>query len=129
MELEFVKKNNNPKSHKAADCVIRAITEAEGTDWKETFKGLAEIAYKNCRILNEKKVYEKYLENLGYTKYKMPKKPNGKKYTIKEYFKDNKKTVIITVPKHMTCLVGNELRDLWNCKNRTISNYWIKEVK
>ena len=126
--MEFIKENKNPKTDRAGDCVIRALAKAENKSWEEIFQDLVKISLKKCRLPNEKKVYEQYLKDLGYTKYKMPVKPNGKKYTVKEYFtKTNKKPIVVTTRKHMTCIIDNKLYDTWDCSNKVLSNYWIKE--
>ena len=129
--MEFIIKNVNPKQKKACDCVIRAIALAENKDWYEVYDGLYEIGRKKCDILNSKKVYEAYLKQNGWIKQKMPKKDNGKRYTINEFFDYYKKvykneTVIVTVANHMTCIKNNVLYDSWNCSHKSIGNYWTK---
>lgn len=126
--MNFKKLNMNPKNLKVGDCVIRALTLAdEDEDYKRVYKELFEIGYKMCRMPNDKNVYSKWLDQHGWTKMKMPKKPDGKRYTLQEYADENPKiTFVAGVAGHLTFVQKGIIIDSWYCGNKCIGNYWIK---
>lgn len=126
----MIKLNMNSKGIKASDCVVRAICYATQQSWDDVYNELCKIGFKMKRMPNEKQVYEKYLEHLGWSKQKQPRKSNGFKYTVDEFAESMSREVyIVTVANHMTVVAGREIVDTWDCGHKTIGNYWIKEEK
>lgn len=81
-----------------------------------------------------KQVMERVLKRFGYIKMKMPKKPNGKRYKVYELDeiipKDiRSKGVLVTVANHHTCIVDDYVMDIWDCRDYSVGNYYIKERK
>ena len=135
MEFELI--NKNPKGRKVGDCVIRAIANAECREWDTVYMRLCSIGLRKASMPNSKEVYEQYLKDNGWCKYKQPRKEDGSKYTVGEwgdymaerlYYKDT--VMLVTMANHMTMIgldYGNAvIEDLWNCKNKCVSNYWLK---
>lgn len=138
--MRFEKFNINPKRIKACDCVVRAIGLALDKTWDEVFKALSDIGFKMKRMPNEKAVYEKYLEQQGWTKHKQPRLMDGGKLTVDQFAstfelaglkKSDYKKIIITVANHMTCIewAGYEMQllDTWDCSRKSVGNYWTKD--
>lgn len=126
-KLQFENYNANPRNKKTGDCVIRAISTALNETWAETYKELFEIGFKKGTLPNERATYKAYLKKKGYEMEKQPRKANGTKYTIKEFFEqeaDTKSTYIIHVRRHLTCIKKGVLLDTWNCGAYTMRNYW-----
>ena len=141
------KLNINPRGIKAGDCVVRAIALATEQTWDKVYTDLCEIGLKMKRMPNEKQVYEKYLDNLGWTKHKQPRAKNYEegyfsgmsKYTVDEliYKLDGDKLIgggsihiIVSVANHLTCLEydkGYQITDTWDCGHKCVGNYWTKE--
>lgn len=129
--MEFVKYNANPKNKKTGDCVIRAICTALNEDWVDTYKGMLEVAIKTGHAISYKDNYVTYLKNKGYIMQKQPKKANGRKYTIEEFansIAEPNKTYILNVANHVTVVINKSLYDIWNCKNKTVGNYWVLDT-
>lgn len=123
----MIELNLNPRGIKTGDCVVRAIAYATQQSWDDVYKGLVEIGLKMKRMPNEKQVYEKYLDSLGWKKQKQPRKHNGFKYTIDEFIKAAPKGIyIIKVALHLTVVVDGDIVDIWNCGRKSVGNYWIK---
>lgn len=142
------KLNMNPKGLKAGDCVIRSIAFATNQSWDKVYKDLCEVGFKLKRLPNEKQVYQKYLENIGWIKYKQPKNFD-KKLTIKEFLREATfieenaritevekilgEKLIISCANHLTSARKNEngdfvLVDTWDCSFKCVGNYWAKGV-
>lgn len=134
------KVNMNPKNLKTGDCVIRAISYALDKSWDEVYKDLCGLGLKMKRLPNEKKVYEKYLEQQGWSKAKQPRYTDGwnlLKYTLDGFriqiasdFENYSDKIIVSLAKHLTVLEYNnityEIVDTWDCGNKCVGNYWVK---
>ena len=126
--MQFVKFNNNPKQNKTNDCVIRAISFATNKSWEDVYNDLTKLGCKKALMPNDNKVCQAYLKQLGYTKEKMPKKLNNKRYTLEEFINEiahKNFTYIISIAKHLTVVKDKKLYDTWNCSYKCVGNYWI----
>ena len=138
----FMYHNPNPKGKNTSDCVIRAIAISEGKSWNDILIELCEIARRTGYMVNDRKCYEKYLTAHGYVKCKQPRKPDGKKYTGREfcdYVLDLEQKGEITTPviahigsHHLTAFVhdiicGVRCHDTWDTTSRCVGNYWYKD--
>ena len=126
--IKFELKNENPKNKRTTDCVVRALTTATGKSYYEVLDELYQLTIKTGYFMNEKRLEDKFLEKNNFVKMKQPKKVNGTKYQIGEIDKLIKKEdiVIIRCAKHLTVVKGWVLYDIWDCRAKTINNYYIK---
>lgn len=120
--------NVNPKNRKTSDCVIRAIAKASGKDYLVVLKDLYDLSVKTGYMLNDKHCYEKLLEKYGFYKYKQPKKSDNSKYLVGEIDRlvRLEESAVISCAHHLTCYVDGDLIDIWDCRYKTIGNYWVK---
>lgn len=127
--IDFFEFNNNPKGKKTGDCVIRALAQATGKPYLEVYKELFEISCKKGYMINDRRCYEKFLEQNGFVKYKQPKKWDGTKYTIGEIDElvGEDDIVIVKCAGHLTCVYDLYLYDTWDCRDYCIGNFYIKE--
>lgn len=110
------------------DCVIRAICTALNEPWEDTYKGLLEVALDTGYAISCTENYEVYLKRRGYEKQRMPKKSDGKKYTVEEFAEKLAKpkvAYVINIARHTTVIKNKNLYDLWNCGRKSVLNYWI----
>ena len=125
----FVKFNYNPKKYRASDCVIRAIAYATDRPWEVVYQDLCRLGLSMYRMPNEKKVYEKYLENEGFIKQKMPKHDNGTKYSVEELAKEldtlYSGRAVVSIARHLTSVQGGNIYDTWDCSDSKVGNYWV----
>lgn len=124
--MELKKVNMNTKNKRVGDCVIRAIAYAMNDTWDNIYKELCEYGFQLKDLPNSKRVYSKYLEDKGWTKYKQPRDAFNCKISISNYFANNRGIAIVTVPGHMTVVEDNHIVDIWDCSKKLISNYWIR---
>lgn len=121
--------NVNPKNKKTADCVIRAIAKASKIDYWKVAEDLFKMQKKTGYMLNEKRCYEKLLEQYGFVKMAQPRKSDSTKYLvgdIDKLFTKQPKNVIIKMAHHLTCYTDGYIVDIWDCRGKSIGNYWIK---
>ena len=127
--IQYSKDNVNFKNKKTTDCVVRALANASGKDYKVVAQELVDIWLKTGYHICDKHCYEKWLEQNGFIKVKQPKKENGKKYLIIELdeliSKDD--SVVISCANHLTSAINNTLVDIWDCRYKTVGNYYVKK--
>ena len=135
--MEFVKENVNPKGWKTGDCVVRAIAKASSRPWEEVYRELCEIGAKKCRMPNDPKVYETYLENHGWVKHKMPRRGDKTRYKVRDFLDElysysGAGWMIISVANHLTCaraLIEYDVKlyDTWDCSYKCVGNFWTRK--
>lgn len=134
----------NPKGRVTGDCVIRAIAAGTGKTWETVLKDLTEIALKYKVSPLDSACYQRYLEQLGFTKMSQPRKQNGRKYTAQEFcevvtekHKDDDTALPVIIAhvggNHLSLIRGHTdffrvvVTDTWDCSNGCVGNYWIKK--
>lgn len=117
--------NNNPKSKRTGDCVVRAIARALGQTWEETLKEMIEISVETGYFPDDSGCYNEYLARKGYPRQPRPKKGN-RYYKIGEFAKEHNKGVyILALTKHMTVIEDGVCYDLWDCTKKSMNGgYW-----
>lgn len=130
--LRILNKNVNPKGRKTGDCSTRAIVSTLGISYEQALKEQCEMATKYCYGIVSKETTTRVLEKYGWVKMPQPKKPNGKKYLVGEIDQivcreKLEKGVLISMANHDTCAKGDCIIDIWDCRYKTIGNYWIKK--
>ena len=130
--LTYLEKNVNPKNRKTGDCSTRALVSVLGISYDECLKLQTEESLKCYYDPTSKQVMERILAKFGYKKIKQPKHLDGTKYLVKELdqlenIKTRMKGILVTVAHHHTAVVGNDIIDIWNCGNKTIGNYYVKD--
>jgi hypothetical protein len=127
----FAKYNNNPIKKKGIDCSVRAVATGTEQSWDQVYQDLCGIGFTLKDMPNSKEVIEKYLSIKGFTRMKMPKKEDGTKYMVHELvdkmrMKTRKVYMVIQVANHFTASIDDELIDTWNCGDKSVYNYYIK---
>lgn len=134
--------NANPKNRITGDCEFRAISLGLNQDYNITVMEMAELMCKTGYALNDVKGEAKYLEMKGWIKHKQPKKPDGTKYTGREFCellnKDvsmiGKRVIAHIGGHHVVCIKEVDDRhgffkvhDIWNSTDGCIGNYWVED--
>lgn len=124
------------------DCVIRAICNATGNDYKKTYDEVkTELIIYNRKLYRSStkhnsprngvphNVTKKYIEKvLGWTYHKI--EPGS----ILGEYEFGKGTFLVNLNRHVTCIKDDVLYDSWDCsqgkgrkRNPMILGYWSKE--
>lgn len=127
--IEFYKTNINHKNKKTTDCVVRALAGASGKSYQVVIKELCDIYIKTGYHICDKKCYEKWLEQNGFVKMKQPRKLDNTKYLVGEIDEliGSGDVAVISLASHLTYVEDDAVFDLWDCRKKTIGNYYIKE--
>ena len=131
LKYEFL--NVNPKGRKTADCSTRALVGTLGISYDEALKLQMDVSLKTYYDPTSKQVMEKVLEKFGYVKMKQPRKSDGTKYTVSEMDKLLTKKqlaegVLVTVANHHTCITNGHVQDIWDCRYKSVGNYYVKNA-
>ncbi len=131
---QWVYINPNPKNRETGDCVIRAISLATGKPWAELLRDMTEWLIPRGEVFDEKKGFGAYLEQVhGFAKIPMPRKPDGRKYTLAEFLPRTKfghnLHYVIQLCNHLTYARQEQFYDTWDCSGRCVLSYWVAPVE
>ena len=123
----FVEMNNNPYKKTVGDCVIRAISAAEGRTWDDIFLDLMLKSFEMKDIPSANNVWSAYLKDLGYSRYIIPNTcPDC--YTIKDFGMDNPVgKYILATGTHVVCVRDGNYIDTWDSGAEVPIYYFEKE--
>ena len=129
--LRYREINVNPKGHKTGDCSTRALVGTLGITYDEALKLQLKWTLKKYYDPTSKQTMELVLKEFGYVKMKQPRKADGSKYLVKELdqiltAKQRENGVLVTIANHHTCVVGDEVLDIWDCRDKCVGNYYVK---
>lgn len=114
--------NANSKGKFVNDCVIRAISVAEGKTWDETYDELSELAQKDGILLDDVEFVEDYLDR----RYK---RVCHYSKTIGEFINEFPKGIyLLTMDGHITVVRNGCLIDTFDCRNRPMRCSWEVRV-
>lgn len=110
--------NANAVGNFVNDCVVRAISTAEGKTWDETYKELSTIAQAQGILLDDVNFVEGYLDK----RYR--RKPHCAK-VVGELIEEYKKGIyLVTMEGHITVIIDGILYDTFDCRYRRIWGVW-----
>lgn len=110
--------NANARGNNVNDCVVRAISTAEGKTWDETYEELSKIAQHEGILLDDVNFVENYLD-------KRYKRQCHYSKTVGEFLEEfDKGTYLITMQGHITVAINGILYDTFDCQNRRMWCAW-----
>jgi len=123
---------------RSRDCVCRSIAIATGMDYQEVYdliKNTAQSFERGKRKSNPntgvyKKTIKRVLDKLGWKWIPTMFIGSGCKVHLSENELPKNKTLIVSVSKHITCVIDGVIQDTHDCsrdENRCVYGYWVKE--
>lgn len=107
--------NANPLGRNVNDCSVRAISNATGKSWDETYQQLSEYARKEGITFSEVEFINDYLAD----RYERCCPDRKKVHTIEEFLNLNPRgTYLITMNGHITSAKDNVLYDTFDCRDK-----------
>lgn len=110
--------NANAKGNFVNDCVVRAVSVAEGKSWNETYEELSYIA-KNKGIL---------LDDVNFVEPLLDSRYIRECYhstTVGEFVNHHTDgTFLITMNGHITCCINGTIYDTFDCRDRIMLCAW-----
>jgi len=111
------------------DCGIRAMAITCGISYKDARKYLKESSKKGRLGSGAisggiyKEDFDQALSQFGF-KWKSAPKLEGRKA---RYFDLPKGKVVARMAKHFVAVIDGQINDTWNCSDKMVYGYWIKE--
>ena len=110
--------NANARGNNVNDCVVRAISKAEGKSWNQTYRELSEIAQYEGILLDDVNFVENYLD-------KRYKRACHYSKTVGEFLEEHPRgTFLVTMQGHITVIVNGVLYDTFDCRDRRMWCAW-----
>ena len=110
--------NANARGNFVNDCVVRAISVAQGKSWDETYEELSDIAQEEGILLDDVNFVEGYLDE----RYK---RACHYSKTVGEFLEEHPKgTYLVTMEGHITVIIDGVLYDIFDCRNRRMWCAW-----
>ena len=127
------------KTENVCDCVVRAISNASGKDYKEVYDELQRLE-KTMRVGKRERqgsarngvrlrVVKHYIEDvLGWTHHSVMSKGTGvTMHLVKEEIPMG--TLIVDISKHLTCVKDKVIYDTYNCSTKMYYDRFDDEYK
>lgn len=125
--MSYITINPNPQRKNTGDCVIRAISTAEGKDWDDIFFELMMKSYIMKEMPTQNNVWGSYLKDIGYKRY-MVSDDCPDCYTISDFVKENPQgTFILATGTHVALVRDGQLYDTWDSSGEHPIYYFKKE--
>lgn len=130
--------NANPKNRITGDCVTRALCTALNIPYNECVMEQAMVQCKTGYDNATAQGIHYYMQEKGWTKHPQPRKPDGTKYTGKEWCeKLNKekwfkgKSIVANIGGHHTVCIKEvngkfKVHDHWDSTDGCIGNFWTE---
>ena len=119
----------NPNPHKLItdDCVIRAISLAEGEPWDDVYVELFVDGYIDKQIPNANEVWGRYLMRKGYTRHSISNTcPDC--YTLRQFCSEHPHgTYIVGTGTHAICVIEGDWYDIFNSADTVPLYYFTQE--
>lgn len=110
--------NANALGNSVNDCVVRAISKAEGKSWDKTYQELSYIARMKGILLDDVEFVEHYLD-------KRYKRTCHYSKTVGEFAKEHTKgTYLVTMQGHITVVIDGIIYDTFDCSNKRMWCAW-----
>lgn len=124
--MSFIKFNPNPTGKETGDCVVRAISIAEGTTWDLAFQRLTEKAFREKDMPSINPVWTNYLIEQGYTLHGIPN-TCPRCYTVEDFAYDHPYgTYVLGTGTHAIAVIDGNYIDTWDSGD-VIPMYYLQK--
>lgn len=124
--MAWIRYNPNPANKETVDCVVRAISIAEGISWDEAFKALTDKAYDEKDMPSYNPTWANYLRDNGYILFGLPN-TCPRCYTVADFANDHPKgTFVLGTGSHAIAVIDGNYIDTWNSGSE-VPMYFFKK--
>lgn len=123
----YINRNQNPEGKITGDCVIRAISLAQGISWDEAYLALMLAGLSAHDRFDKGYVWIDYLRQQGYHRQTIPNTcPDC--YTVKDFCRDHQHgTYILGTGSHVIAVIDGSYYDTFDSGDEIPIFYMAKE--
>lgn len=127
--MPWIRYNPNPSNKQTIDCVVRAISIAEGESWEDTHKALSDKARKEADMPSVNPVWADYLKEKGYTLFGLPN-TCPRCYTVADFANDYVHgTYVLGTGDHAVAVIDGNYIDTWDSGDEVPMYFFMKPMK
>lgn len=125
--MSWIPYQPNKKRKRGNDCTIRAMMKLTGLSWLEVYWGVCLCGAIIQDMPSTNDVWAEWLIRMGYERTEVPNYcPHC--YTVEDFCADHPEgKYLVTVPKHVVCVVDGDYYDLFDSGDETVIAYWKKK--
>lgn len=117
----------NKKRKRGNDCTIRAMMKLTGLSWLEVYWGVCLCGAIIQDMPSTNDVWAEWLIRMGYERTEVPNYC-PRCYTVEDFCADHPEgKFLVTVPKHVVCVVDGDYYDLFDSGDETVIAYWTRK--
>ena len=126
--MPWIQYNPNPSNKQTIDCVVRAISIAEGESWEEVHKKLSDKARAEADMPSVNPVWADYLKELGYHLVGLPN-TCPRCYTVSDFATDyDHGTYVLGTGDHAVAVIDGNYIDTWDSGNEVPMYFFMKPL-
>lgn len=127
--MAWIRYNPNPSNKQTIDCVVRAISIAEGESWEDTHKALSDKARKEADMPSVNPVWADYLKEKGYSLFGLPN-TCPRCYTVADFTNDYVHgTYVLGTGDHAVAVIDGNYIDTWDSGDEVPMYFFMKPMK
>lgn len=112
--MSWISYNPNPEHKMTIDCVVRAVSIAEGISWEEAHKALSDKARAEADMPSVNPIWADYLKEKGYDLFGLPN-TCPRCYTVRDFARDyNHGTYVLGTGDHAVAVIDGNYIDTWD---------------
>lgn len=124
--MGYSQSNKNPAGLRVGDCTVRAIAEALGQSWEQTYIDLALQGLLMKDMPSANYVWGEYLRGKGFRSHLVPEGDYGP-ITVAEFSARHPMgTYILAISGHVVCVKDGDWLDSWDSGNEIPIYFWMK---
>ena len=125
---KFVYYNLNPNQRHTNDCLVRALAYFFDVPWRKAFSDIIEWCMDRGIVdWNYRSRYYTYMAGRGYVRHKVEKGMTVGRFCDEVAKRDC--VYMVQVKRHMTIIDKKEINDTWDCSDKVVECYWVKEKR
>ena len=126
--MAWIRYNPNPSNKMTIDCVVRAISIAEGISWDQAHKALSDKARAEADMPSVNPVWADYLKEKGYHLIGLPN-TCPRCYTVEDFTYDYPHgTYVLGTGDHAVAVIDGNYIDTWDSGNEVPMYFFMKPL-
>lgn len=125
--MAWIDWNPNPTGRRVADCAVRAVARALGTDWETAYSLIAAAGYAMGDMPSGDSVWGAVLRQNGFYREAVPNTcPDC--YTVAEFAREHPRGIyVLALGGHVVTVENGDWYDTWDSGGQVPMYYWYRK--